>query len=685
MRKRKKVFLLFVVCVIFLSFRIVFASEDDSKLLKNRVDGIYAVTKYNGIHHLFYLDMFTLNGEVSYSIELGVDVTTNIYNSTTDFSLSNLSLDKLNYIKSLIYFGYGYEGHTNYKYYMAVQELIWEYLEDVEIEWTDELDFFGKRINIDKYKNDIMKLVNGYYKGFDLRGYVNNMDVNIGQLVDITDVSNNLECYEVINGKHSSAKIVGNMLYINFNDDYVGEEKVILKRKDYYGYNSKLFYKDGSKKLISRGDINEKIELSFNVNGLGLSFYVMDKILIDKNNQYNYEGVSFGLYNEDYELVDILDCGKEKIFVDNMIYGKYYVKQISTNDAYLLNDKIYSFLFDENLNDAIKLEVIPLIKRLEIIKLYNNNGTLIEEEGALFEVYNKDGSFYRSFITNNEGGGFIDLPFGEYIIKQKSGKEGYYFVDDLSINVNKNSEYELKYTLVNEKVNTNLVINSIIDNDLLNEDNIFYKIFDVNNNVYVIYEGDDIFENNDGQVVIPVKFGYGEYVIEVINNSEKYVENEKNINIKIDDSSDFEVVNGELFLEVNFYYEFGKGEVIINSLSSDLDVIEGALYEVYSDDTLIYRGISNDDGIVKISDLEYGRYCVRQIDAGDEYYLNDEEVCFYLDKTVLNLEIVNKRRNTKYIGVPNTLSNKKSLKKMLVLSILLMGGSLYKIKKVNNS
>ena len=100
---------------------------------------------------------------------------------------------------------------------------------------------------------------------------------------------------------------------------------------------------------------------------------------------------------------------------------------------------------------------------------------------------------------------------------------------------------------------------------------------------------------------------------------------------------------------------------------------------------MIYRGISNDEGVVKINNLLYGEYCLRQKKISDEYYLNDEEVCFYLDESVLELEVVNKKRDTKYIEVPNTLSDRKSIKKILVLSILLMGGSLYKLKKVKSS
>ena len=61
--------------------------------------------------------MYEMNGRVSYCIDLGVDITTSIYHSTNDFSISYLSNDQIEYISSISYFGYKYDGHDDSESY----------------------------------------------------------------------------------------------------------------------------------------------------------------------------------------------------------------------------------------------------------------------------------------------------------------------------------------------------------------------------------------------------------------------------------------------------------------------------------------------------------------------------------------------------------------------------------------
>ena len=86
-RNERKSFIwhfVFLFLFTILCFRGVFvqAGMNDSKLEKNRMEGYYAVAKFNGEEHLYYLDMYTLNGVVSYCVELGKGITTDWYHST---------------------------------------------------------------------------------------------------------------------------------------------------------------------------------------------------------------------------------------------------------------------------------------------------------------------------------------------------------------------------------------------------------------------------------------------------------------------------------------------------------------------------------------------------------------------------------------------------------------------------
>ena len=148
----KRIFFLFALVIVF-SFRGYVNSEmNDSLLERNRIDDIYARVIIDGKARIFYLNMYEMNGRIAYCIDLGVDITTSIYHSTNDFSSSHLTSEQIDYIKKVSYFGYGYEGHNDYRYYMASQEIIWEYLNNNEVEWISDLTNDGEKINTIKYE-----------------------------------------------------------------------------------------------------------------------------------------------------------------------------------------------------------------------------------------------------------------------------------------------------------------------------------------------------------------------------------------------------------------------------------------------------------------------------------------------------------------------------------------------------
>jgi len=349
----------------------------------------------------------------------------------------------------------------------------------------------------------------------------------------------------------------------------------------------------------------------------------------------------------------------------------------------------------------------------------------------------------------------------------------------------------VRYTLMDEVLKCNLIINTKDSaGNLILDSGFSYRIKQDGN--YLIVGGKDVFESVNGVVIVPVKLGYGDYEIEVVNNSDNYIEKLEVINVSINDNSNFVVSDGDIKLEVDinydvvkgsvmvntyiedikikdntFYYDYvvdgnvkldlvagsdiivngvvkykkdevinnfitnkdgnyliadmylgnyclvledsnrkcfdvlgdkrvdidikkkiDKGNVVIHNISNNLDNVSGSIMELYnSDNKLMYVGATNEDGIIKISDLVYGDYCIRQKSVGSNYILNKEEICFSLDnKDDEDVEIVNKIRDRKFIEVPNTSSDKRSIKKLIMLLLLVIsGGIIYKVKVVNRN
>lgn len=794
-KRKKRLFrknvrnLICVVMMIVLIFNItmVDAGSNDSKIEKNKVDGIYAVTNISGVDRIFYLNMYTLDDRISYCIELGVDITSDIYSSTYDFYLSNLSEEQIKYIKNVSYFGYGYSNHSDIKYYMAAQEIIWEYLSGNEIGWTNVMDVNGERINIESYKEEIMTLVNDYYRGINLDTYVSDMDVLIGQEVVISDINNNLKYYDVIAGEHGSANIIDDKLYIKFDTDYVGQDVVVLMRKQVYDYDVSLYYQDSSQKLISNGNIDEEIELRFNIKGKDIYFQLKDSVDIKHNGQFSYSGIAYELFSADNKYFGrITSDAYGSIVVRNMPYGKYHIRGIGVNRAYYFD--YIDYYFDFFSDDIVYLEAHPIVNEIKVLKLFGDDDELEVEKGVIFEVYNVDGSFYDDFITGADGVGIIDVPYGKYVIKQKTSSYGYYMVEDFSVDATKRKSEAISYTLVDEQIQSNLVINSKDeDGNFVIEDGISYKI--KRDSEYLEFDGITEFQSIDGIMILSGKLAYGDYIVEVINNSNNYMGEVGHINLSIGDNSNFILQDNELWLEVdvnylvkkgnvkvvtfkeeviyddnNFYYDYiendnvmldviasediivngkvvyksgeivksivtdGKGEYLIediylgkyclvgekiencfeardkvmlevkivtklekgnvniHNLTSDMEDIMGTTIDLINKDgQVIYVGVTNEEGLVKINELAYGDYCIKESNVSDYYLLNEDEICFSINSSEpVKLEFVNKKIGKKVIDVPNTFSDKKSIRKLIMLVIMMfLGGIIYRVKVGN--
>lgn len=786
-KKVRNIIYIILVLILIFNMTMVDAGSNDSVIERNRVDGIYAVTNIQGVNRIFYLNMYTLNGRIAYCIELGVDITSDIYNSTYDFKVSNLTDEQIKYIKDISYFGYGYDNHNDINYYMAAQELIWEYLTGYEIEWVNTMDVNGERIDIDEYKNEIMLKINDYYKGINLSGYVDEMEVNIGDKLVISDNNENLKYYEIIGGEHCEVSLLDNSLYFKFDTDYVGQIIIKLKRKQIYDYDINLYYQGDSQKLISDGNVDDVLELKFNVKGKDIHIKLRDSVEIKSNGQFNYKGICYELFSDDYKYFGRFESDAEgNIVINNMPYGKYYIRGIGVNRAYYFEniDNYFNFVDDS----IIYLEVCPFINELQILKLYGDGENLEKEMGVMFEIYNYNGSFYMDFVTNDDGMSIVNIPYGKYIVKQKTTTNGYLKVEDFELDLTKRKNDKINYTLVDKMIKSNLIIraNNEEGNSIV-EEGIYYMIRQGDN--YINFNGDTIFESYDGVMMLPFKLAYGDYVIEIVNNSSNYECEIEKIELNINDNSNFIYRDNELWIELDvsynlkkgkvkiitfqeeiiyednsYYYDnrrnsnvsldvvaaediivnnnvvyrkgdvvenfitdnngeyfiediyFGKyylllgeekryfevnskmlieieigsslkkGNIKIHNMTSDMENIIGTTIELLNEKKqVIYIGVTNDEGIIKINDLAYGNYCIKEKNVHEIYLINEDEICFSVtgnEETFI--EIINKKRGKQIISVPNTFSDKKSINKLMLLIVMvLVGGIIYKIKSSN--
>ena len=291
----------------------------DSSVMKERVKNIYAVAEIEGQKKIFYLDMYYMAGKVSYCLDVGCEIVNTKVHSTSDFSISNLTKEQVEYIKSVAYFGYLYMSHNDTYYYAAAQELIWEYVNGIDVYWTKEYDVNGSRIYVETYKETILRKIADYHKKIDF-SYEFGQVYRVSDEIIVEDLNGVLRHYDIVS-RYSEVSVDGNFLTIKIGDE-AGSERIEFKRKGYYGCENLLYYDDKSQMLVSYGDYREvDTVVSFEIKGVSVVGQVVgtNDALFDSS-EASLEAAVYELYSEVGDLLGSYESDENGYFeVNNLL------------------------------------------------------------------------------------------------------------------------------------------------------------------------------------------------------------------------------------------------------------------------------------------------------------------------------------------------------------------------------
>lgn len=208
------------------------------------------------------------------------------------------------------------------------------------------------------------------------------------------------------------------------NDTYIVE----FKNKRVKGKIEVL--KLGEKEQIE-DELTYKMEKLENVS-IGLYAYsdiiINNKILYKKN-----------------DLIKTLITNEEgKVIFDELELGKYYIKEIKTNENYILDEKIYiiELLYIDEITNVVTKE-ITLNNYLKKSQLIINKIDSITKKGiseTIFEIYKNNKLIYTE-ETNQNGQIIIDnLTTGQYTLIEKVASKGY-----------KNNNEQIEFFIENEE------------------------------------------------------------------------------------------------------------------------------------------------------------------------------------------------------------------------------------------
>ena len=328
--------------------------------------------------------------------------------------------------------------------------------------------------------------------------------------------------------------------------------------------------------------------------------------------------VVFGLYaNEDIvapdgtkipaggliETGNVTENGSLK-FASDLPAGKYYVKEISTDEHYVLDNKKYEFEFNyDNSDEAVQnidVSKSPIANTLKHVGL---SGRKIDEEGnalsgatiGLFPIttteFTKENAFLTSVSDNNGYFSFKNVPVGSYIVREISAPFGYKVsTKSYPVTVNKDTISTVVLTdVVNSLLTANLKIVKYSEDGVVS--NVSFKVVSSTGATY------NCTTNEEGIAFLDSLPIYNEtekitYTVTETNVPSRYITpSSKNIQLQEDKSS-----------TVTFSNNLKKSDLIITKYAEDKEV-SGLSFVVKAPDGTEYTGKTGFNGQLIFKDL----------------------------------------------------------------------------------
>ncbi len=341
--------------------------------------------------------------------------------------------------------------------------------------------------------------------------------------------------------------------------------------------------------------------------------------------------------------------------------GKYRVQEVQTNADYRLDETIYYIELTEIDN---KTEVVySSYDMLNILKKGNVDFTktdFVDNEpiaNVLLELYTEKNELIFRGRSDSTGKITIkNLRLGRYYFLEKEAANGYLLNEDkLWFEIKEDGEV-VKANMKDERVEG--IINIHKDGEKFSivescEDTTSCFVYETERNLkgihFGLYADEDIILNNitrytkgdlvaegytneDGNLTFNGLY-LGNYVIKELDTIDNYVLDKNEYKVSLEYVDDKTPTIEKSFVLKNYLikadYEFTKTDLV------DDTPLPNTLIEIYldnsdndNDDTLIYRGYTDENGKIVIKKMPSAKYYLLEVEAPEGYVLNEDPMYF---------------------------------------------------------
>lgn len=582
-----------LIIMVMFSFIIVNAEETVNVRLE-WVPNVYYNYEKNGLNYWGQFAYIYADDKIAYCLDISKNVNSSVYIKSDEIQNNNL-------VVLAGYFGYGYNGNSSLKDYMATQKLIWSYL-GTDVYFTTKSNGAGEIIDIYDDKVKIIYRINNHatFPSYD------------SEFKFIIDSSNNLLQKNTINNGYNILNNTSNVVQFNnngilFNANEVGKNSFYLETKYIKNFDNEIYIANNSQKIMVIGDIqNLKRKYSYEVIGGTLNI----KLSYIKNvNKSNISDNLFEIYNENNELVGTYSPDiNGNIFVNNLHLGKYKIRESKISNGYNVSKYENNFEITEDyLNHVREVYLYPKTINITIDKTFSN--TLINDinydEGIIYKIYDLNDNYISELITNENGIATTTLEYGNYKIVQT--------------NVNNINTYHEDI-----KIDTNMFENDLVFNihDDISKARIKVLAFDketnypISNLIFTINNEEKT--TNDEGIYISDLLDFETYTFSNITKN-GYIEHES-FDYKLDENSEYYVFENDAYIDLIIYLDKVKEpEISIEQDESSQEVTNDIGNNKV--DNEISNVIENEDDTFEPIEIFDNTHLKQDIDEND---LNDD-------------------------------------------------------------
>ena len=361
---------------------------------------------------------------------------------------------------------------------------------------------------------------------------------------------------------------------------------------------------------------------------------------IGKNNEI--KNISFGLYaKEDVVsssgtvipadgLIEIITLDENEAATANtdLPFGSYYIKEIATDEHYILSDIQYPFTFKYAGQDTETVEIkVNDGKPIENKLIYGSvSGKKIDENGevlggALIGIFKADETEFTKehaimTATSEKDGSFsfAKVPYGQWIVREIEAPTGF-VLDDTSYEVNiSENEQVVEIEITNEYIHGNIQLTKVDadypDNKLTGATFEVYR--DVNGDGK-LDDGDELIGNlkeTSTGIYEMKELLYGKYLVRETKAPDGFVLDKGVYSVFIE--NDETTYNVENKAGVGFINQAMKGNLKIKKTSSD-GKVEGFTFRVTGENGYDRSFTTDKNGEIFIEGLRIGEYTVSEV------------------------------------------------------------------------